>query len=263
MADDTHHAKPDSSLNAPDPDEERTVTFSRVEQLLREGTISTTRGMLRWGSNYAALLTLEDVDLAATAVYKPQRGERPLWDFPDGTLCYREVAAYEVSQLLDWALVPPTVLREGPHGLGSLQLFIDHSPEITYFSLSEDFAPQLRRYAIFDYLINNADRKGGHLLLDASGKLWGIDHGLSFHVMPKLRSVIWDFAGEPVEDDLLRAVRTALKQLSDPRSAAYERLAALLSPAEVTALVRRATHLVDCQTFPQPGPGPNYPWPPV
>ncbi len=263
MVDDTHNVTSGGSLDASDPDEERAVTFGRVEQLLRDGTISTTRGMMRWGSNYAALLSIEDGDLAATAVYKPQRGERPLWDFPDGTLCYREVAAYEVSQLLDWALVPPTVLREGPHGIGSLQLFIDHNPEITYFSLDEGFVPQLRRFTIFDYLINNADRKGGHLLLDASGKLWGIDHGLSFHVMPKLRSVIWDFAGQPVEEDLLRAVRRALQQISDRHSAAHERLASLLSEAEIAALVRRATHLLDCQTFPQPGPGPNYPWPPV
>lgn len=218
---------------------------------------------MRWGSNYAVLVTVSDPKLQVAAVYKPQRGERPLWDFPDGTLCYREVVAYLISQSLNWELVPPTVLRDGFHGIGSLQLFIDHNPEVNYFSLSDSYIPQLQRYAIFDYLINNADRKGGHLLLDARGKLWGIDHGLTFHTMPKLRTVIWDFEGQQIADELLIAVEHLHEQLQNAESELRCRVAPLLSAAEVNALLRRSKQLLDCEIYPKPGPGPNYPWPPV
>ena len=189
----------------------------RFERLLAEGVIDDVQGIMRWGSNYAALVTIRDGGLAVTAVYKPQRGERPLWDFPDGTLCYREVVSYLISQALEWYLVPPTVLRHGPHGLGSLQLFIEHDPDINYFSLNDQFVPQLQRFVIFDDLINNADRKGGHLLLDARGKLWGIDHGLTLNAMPKLRTVIWEFSGLPVPHTLLVPVQGLLDQLAAGR----------------------------------------------
>ena len=235
----------------------------RTEHLLLEGYISTTHGIMRWGSNYAALVAVSDDELTATAVYKPQRGERPLWDFPDGTLCYREVAAYRVSEALEWHLVPPTVLRNGPHGLGSLQYFVTHNPEVTYFSLDRRFVEQLEKYAIFDYLINNADRKGGHLLLDDTGKLWAIDHGLTFHTVPKLRTVIWDFAGEPISESLLGAVSKFAECMADRNSVSYVSLSALLSPTEIRALTHRTTQLIACNPFPQPGPGPNYPWPPI
>jgi uncharacterized repeat protein (TIGR03843 family) len=234
-----------------------------MERLLTEGEITETRGVMRWGSNYAALVTICDSETESTAVYKPQRGERPLWDFPDGTLCYREVVAYLVSQALGWQLVPPTVLRTGSHGMGSMQLFIPHNPEINYFALDDSFTDQLQRYTIFDYLINNADRKGGHLLLDATGKLWGIDHGLSFHIMPKLRTVIWDFAGQQIADDLIRPVRDLYEQLDVRTSKLRCGIEKLLSQAEITALTRRTKQLLDCQTYPNPGSGPNYPWPPV
>lgn len=239
------------------------VDVLRMERLLAEGQITETRGVMRWGSNYAALVTVCDSELESTAVYKPQRGERPLWDFPDGTLCYREVVAYYISQTLGWQLVPPTVLRSGSHGLGSLQLFISHNPEVNYFALDESFADQLQRYAIFDYLINNADRKGGHLLLDATGKLWGIDHGLAFHIMPKLRTVIWDYAGQQIPDDLLQPVRDLNAQLDIRTSNLHCSIEKLLSQAEISALVRRTKQLLDCKTYPNPGSGPNYPWPPV
>jgi hypothetical protein len=235
----------------------------RAERLLSEGDIEDVQGIMRWGSNYAALLSIRDAELAATAVYKPQRGERPLWDFPDGTLCYREVVSYLISHALGWSLVPPTVLRVGPHGLGSLQLFIDHDPEINYFSLNDQFVPQLQRFVIFDDLINNADRKGGHLLLDDHGKLWGIDHGLTLNVMPKLRTVIWEFAGHPIAPDLLAPVQRVHDQLADPSSDLRTRVAALIAPDEIDALQKRAQRLLDCRQYPQPGPGPNYPWPPV
>lgn len=239
----------------------RAVPIERVETLLACGEIAMHGSML-WGSNYAALATVSDTELQATTVYKPQRGERPLWDFPDGTLCRREVASYLVSQALDWQLVPPTVLRQGPHGLGSFQLFIEHDPEINYFSLDNRFTNDLQRFALFDYLVNNTDRKGGHLLLDPRGKLWGIDHGLTFHVAPKLRTVIWEFAGQPISDHLLQSIRQLAEKLAADTPFQH-RLRTLISLAELEALQRRITRLLERKTFPKPGPGPNHPWPPI
>ena len=149
------------------------VDFARVLQLLACGVIREEHGMLRWSSNYTFLVSVSDDELQAMAVYKPQRGERPLWDFPDGTLCYRETAAYVVSEALGWQIVPPTVLRDGPRGLGSLQLYIQNSPDVNYFSLDERAAPQLMRFAAFDYIVNNADRKGGHCLLGSGRSSMG------------------------------------------------------------------------------------------
>jgi len=179
------------------------VDVARVMRLLDCGAIREEHGMLRWSSNYTFLVSVSDDELQTVAVYKPQRGERPLWDFPDGTLCYREAAAHLVSDSLGWQIVPPTVLREGPRGLGSLQLYIPNNSDVNYFSLDETSAAQLMRFAAFDYIVNNADRKGGHCLLAADGHLWGIDHGLAFHSAPKLRTVVWDFAGQRVPDVLL------------------------------------------------------------
>ncbi|HEX2994341.1 MAG TPA: SCO1664 family protein [Anaerolineales bacterium] len=249
--------------NSPSDGSPAFSAFARMEGLLDHGRISDLHGVMRWGSNYAALVTVSDGDLKRTAVYKPQRGERPLWDFPDGTLCMREVMAYVISQATGWGLVPPTVLRDGPHGLGSLQLFIEHDPDVNYFSLDDSFVDQLRCYVLFDYVINNADRKGGHLLLDDKGKLWGIDHGLTFHSMPKLRTVIWEFAGQKVDAALLAPIQKMYERLlcaDDDLRASIEKL---LSAVEVTALIRRIKQLLDCQTYPTPGPGPNHPWPPV
>jgi hypothetical protein len=197
------------------------------------------------------------------AVYKPQRGERPLWDFPDGTLCYREVAAYVVSEALKWDIVPPTVLRDGLRGVGSVQLYVNSKPEVNYFSLDERFADQLKRFAAFDYIINNADRKGGHCLLDAQNHLWGIDHGIGFHTSPKLRTVIWDFAGQPVPEPILRDLQRLCAEVEDPRNCTRSELDKLLAQAEVQALLVRLRRLLQRREYPRPGPGPNYPWPPV
>lgn len=239
------------------------VDAKRAETLLAHGTIADIQGIMPWGSNYAELVLISDDELQATAIYKPQRGERPLWDFPDGTLCYREVASYIVSQALGWLLVPPTVLREGPHGVGSFQLFISHNPDINYFSLDDRFTDPLQQYAVFDYVINNADRKGGHLLLDAYNKLWGIDHGLTFNAVLKLRTVIWDFANQPIPGELLHAVEQLLVPLLSPDSSLNQQLSRLLSAAEISALLRRIRHLLECKIFPKPDSGPSFPWPPV
>jgi len=169
---------------------------------LEQGTI-TVRGEFLWGSNYTFLVEIKHQDVEVSGVYKPNKGERPLWDFPTATLSRREVAAYLVSQALGWDLVPPTVYREkGPLGSGSLQLYIEHDPEYHYFNFTEQDRQRLRPVVLFDLLINNADRKGSHILKDNEERLWLIDHGVCFHVEDKLRTVVWDFVGETVPDAL-------------------------------------------------------------
>jgi uncharacterized repeat protein (TIGR03843 family) len=237
------------------------LTIERALILLERGTITRTHGLMPWGSNYTFVLGIRDDSAEALVVYKPRAGERPLWDFPEGTLCLRERAAFLVSEALDWRFVPPTVLREGPEGFGSLQLFIPHDPEQHYFTFGPELRPQLRRIALFDHLVNNADRKGGHCLLDESGNLWAIDHGVCFAAAPKLRTVIWDFAGEKIP----RALRDDLRRLHAALKGGElaEELSALLSEREIEALRRRAIHLAERAAFPEPGPGRSFPWPPV
>lgn len=218
---------------------------------------------MRWSSNYTFLVSVEHQDIKTMAVYKPQKGERPLWDFPDGTLCYRELASFLTSQALGWELVPPTVLRDGPRGLGSLQFYIDHDPEVNYFTFDESMRPQLQRMAAFDYLVNNADRKGGHCLLDSEGHLWGIDHGITFHSAPKLRTVIWDFAGQPIPDELVTDVEKLCVALEDEFGEYRRELERLLSPHEINTFRARVRQLLKTRRYPLPGAGPNYPWPPV
>ena len=202
---------------------------------------------------------------AVLAVYKPRAGERPLWDFPFGSLHQREVAAYEVSRFLGWQVVPPTVLRDGPMGIGSVQLFIDHDPRRHYFSLleSDDHDEALARMATFDLLINNDDRKGGHVLLAPDGHIWGCDHGLAFHVETKLRTVIWEFGGTaipPAWCDDLRRLAAALRGDSDLRAA----LSALLDVDEMATLAARADALVRTGVLPDPDEDARpYPWPPI
>jgi uncharacterized repeat protein (TIGR03843 family) len=234
-----------------------------VLEVLQQGSIGEEFGVMRWSSNYTFLLALDHLDTQMMVVYKPQKGERPLWDFPDGTLCYREVAAFETSRVLDWQIVPPTVLREGPHGLGSFQQYIEHDPNINYFSLTKAMFPQLRRVAAFDHIVNNADRKGGHCLLDRQDHLWGIDHGITFNMEHKLRTVIWDFAGQAIPDELLDGIERLCAETEDCDSAYRKSLDSLLDSREIMAFQRRIQKLLQSRRFPQPGRGPNYPWPPV
>src|SRR5712691_10814787 len=155
-------------------------------------------------SNYTFLSEVADPERTVLAVYKPRDGETPLWDFPEGTLCRREVAAYVLSRSLGWPSIPPTVLREGPHGPGSVQQFIRFDPTEHFFTLRETRLDDFRAVAAFDVVVNNADRKGGHCLLGEDGTIWLIDHGVCFAVEPKLRTVIWDFAGDPLPESLCR-----------------------------------------------------------
>jgi hypothetical protein len=196
------------------------------------------------------------------AVYKPHRGESPLWDFPEGTLGRREVAAYEVANALGWPNVPPTVLREGPEGLGSVQLFVPFEPQEHYFTLQERFPDAFRAIAAFDLLVNNADRKGGHCLLGEDGRIWAIDHGVCFHEEPKLRTVIWEFMDEPIPPALAEAIGTFGAAIGSGQPV-RERLTGLLSDREVDALAERARSIADDPVFPTPSEGRPYPWPPV
>jgi uncharacterized repeat protein (TIGR03843 family) len=199
------------------------------------------------------------------AVYKPRRGEAPLWDFPDGTLHRREVAAYVVSEVLGWDLVPETVLRDdGPFGAGSLQRFVRHDPKRHYFALLEEGRPdlldQLRRMVVFDIVIDNADRKGGHVLVeevDGGERIRLVDHGVTFNADRKLRTVAWDFAGRPVPGDLCHAVTSLAGRAAEVEAL----LADLLSTTEIDVLLGRMRSVADLDVFPEPfGPRP-FPWP--
>jgi len=237
------------------------ISLERALKLLAEGNIEL-HGLLPWSSNYTFLIAVSDGELKATAVYKPCRGERPLWDFPEGTLAMREVAAYVVSEALDWGLVPPTVLREGPHGIGMVQLYMDVDHEQHYFTFGDRHVEEAQHIAIFDALINNADRKAGHVLKDAQGHIWAIDHGVCFSPEPKLRSVIWDFAGQPIPSDSLQDLRNLREQMTG-RSHLIRALNKLLDQDEIDAMRRRLDRLIAKGKFPLPGPDRHYPWPPV
>jgi Phosphatidylinositol 3- and 4-kinase len=241
------------------------VQKTRLLSVLQNGALreSQTTGSIRWSSNSTYLVSISDEDITCPAIYKPQRGERPLWDFPDGTLCYREYAAFIISEGLAWDIVPPTVLRDGPRGLGSMQLYIPHNTDFNYFSLDAAYAPQLQRITAFDYVINNADRKGGHCLVDDNNHVWGIDHGIGFHSAPKLRTVIWDFAGQPIPEAILKDLENLFCQIEDKTSTLALCMAELLDHTEVNAFMARLRKLLQRREYPRPGPGPNYPWPPV
>jgi uncharacterized repeat protein (TIGR03843 family) len=232
----------------------------RIPAALASGELELL-GLLPNSSNYTFLARATAGDDQVLVVYKPRRGEMPLWDFPQGTLCLREVAAYVLARELGWPHVPPTVLRDGPEGIGSAQLFVEFDPSQHYFTLEGTHAAEFRRVALFDMVVNNADRKGGHCLLDPNGTIWVVDHGVCFHEEPKLRTVIWEHIGEPIPAELLHDVR-ALRELilvGDLRAELDE----LLSSDELTALGERIDSVLAAGVFPEPGRGRPYPWPPV
>lgn len=238
------------------------LEFAEAERLLLEGEFQDCR-TLWYSSNYVYVAQLcGPGGEQFAAVYKPLRGESPLWDFPGG-LYRREVAAYRLANLLGWPFIPPTVVRqEGPEGVGSLQLFVRHDQESHFFTQREtpELVPQLQRMAVFDYVANNADRKGGHCLLDESGRIWGIDHGLCFHYQYKMRTVIWDWAEAAIAEEWLRDVEAAGRALEAEDERAKP-LLELLEPEEVGALLGRAEQLLRDRVFPVPGPHRSYPWP--
>ena len=198
--------------------------------------------------------------LTAHAVYKPIRGERPLDDFPRGTLAYREVAAYELSEAGGWRVVPPTVLREGPFGPGMVQLWIETTDDENVFELVLTGDPRLRPMALFDAVANNADRKGGHLLPLEDGRILGVDHGICFAVEPKLRTILWAWRGDPLTEEEVGQLETVREMLRGELGA---RLADLLAPREVTATIRRVERLLARRRMPLPDlDRPAIPWPP-
>jgi len=236
---------------------------SEAERLLEQLPEVNVLGLLHGASNYTFLVRLgPHPPSGLRAVYKPARGESPLWDFEAGTLYQREVAAYELSKALGWPRIPPTVVRkQAPQGPGALQLFIDTDGR-HYFSEHSRQRSAWLRVALFDVISNNADRKSGHCMFDSEDRMWVIDHGLTFHTAPKLRTVIWDFAGEPLPGDLCDDVERALIEVEKGNLAA--RLNELLSPAELRVLKRRLRGVLDPRwRFPDPTSAWSVPWPPV
>ncbi|WP_432036151.1 SCO1664 family protein [Streptomyces cucumeris] len=287
-------------MSAPERIPPRGVTPPEPSELLALGEL-TVRGRVREASNAVLYCTVEYRGHSAPCVYKPVAGERPLWDFPDGTLAQREVAAYEISEATGWGLVPPTVLRDGPYGQGMCQLWVEvadgeglddeagagDGTELLALIEGDEPGPgwkavgfaevgegrtallvhaddvRLRRLAVLDAVINNGDRKGGHLLPAAGGRLYAIDHGVTFNAEDKLRTLLWGWAGEPLPDDVLEVLGRLAGQLADggPLGA---RLAELITAAEIEALRARVAGLLRTGAHPEPsGQWPAIPWPPV
>jgi uncharacterized repeat protein (TIGR03843 family) len=234
---------------------------SEIVSLLREGEITACK-MIPSGTNSVFLLLLRRDKEIIRAIYKPRRGEAPLYDFPDGTLYLREAAAYLVSQALGWHFIPPTEIREGPYGVGMVQQFITARPSASYSYLVRKHSFEFRQIAVFDWLVNNADRKVGHCLEGEDGRIWGIDHGLTFNIVPKLRTVIWDFSGEAVPKDIVADIYKLKKQL-DNKTSLFQSLSRLLTANEISALEKRLRIILRRPVFPVwSGAYRNIPWPP-
>ncbi|MEU6178584.1 SCO1664 family protein [Streptomyces coeruleorubidus] len=276
-------------MSAPERIPPRSVTPPPdVDELLARGEL-TVRGRIREASNAALYCTVSHHGRDAACIYKPVAGERPLWDFPDGTLAQREVAAYEVSEATGWGLVPPTVLRDGPYGEGMCQLWVEAAPEAELLALVDGEEPEpgwkaigfaevgegrtallvhadderLRRLAVLDAVLNNADRKGGHLLPTGEGRLYGIDHGVTFNVENKLRTLLWGWAGEPLTPEAVDVLEGLRKGLTEGGPLAA-RLQPLITGAEIDATRARVGALLAAGKHPEPsGEWPAIPWPPV
>jgi hypothetical protein len=238
---------------------------SAVLEVLRDGELEVL-GRLVASTNHAMYSRVTQIcpdpepPVVIDAVYKPVRGERPLDDFPDGTLARREVAAHAVSEATGWAIVPPTVMRDGPFGEGMVQQWIDVDESVDVVALVVEDDPRLRRIALFDAVVNNTDRKGGHLLPVLGGHVFGVDHGVCFSPVPKLRTVLWGWRGEPLAEDELAVLGRLREQLD---AEVGEELRGLLQPVEVAATIRRTDRLLTARRFPWPSPGwPAVPWPP-
>lgn len=232
---------------------------SEVSRLLEDGEISVA-GRLVDASNATLFVTVSDGTNEARAIYKPIAGERPLWDFPDGNLASRERAAYLVSEALGIKCIPLTILRDGPFGAGAVQEWIDIDEQVDLELYFREDEPQLRLVALLDAIINNTDRKIGHLLPRADGKLFVCDHGVTFHEENKLRTVLWQWAGQNLtQEELERLSRFSLYLESDDAVEIQD----LITPREYLALQDRTRFLIEKRTFPEPNPDwPHIPWPP-
>ncbi|MFL5758449.1 MAG: hypothetical protein ACJ789_01850 [Thermomicrobiales bacterium] len=249
-------------IRAHDDDEGTTPALPLCEedalQVLRESEIIASK-LIPWGSNYSFAVALEMPDgKEHLAIYKPRSGEAPLYDFPDGTLYLRETAAYVLSKQLNWNFVPPTVIRDGPHGIGSLQIYVEPFPESQENNARfwESCNLEVERLVLFDYVSNNADRKLGHCLRDYSGKIWGIDHGLTFNQYPKMRTVLWQFLGERISPALIPDLERLLANKYDVRNG----LKPFISIPELDALFARTERLVETRQHPVLNPRRNIPY---
>jgi len=275
----------DERAGTPDLHRVKVISEKRLLRQLAEWPISGM-GMHPGGSNYVFIVRLTDpekfdenaeptgepteVDESASiyGIYKPQAGERPLRDFPGGTLHHRERAAYLVSRELGWPKIPPTVIRSGPHGEGSVQLFIDAAPTAdgeepdNYFSMREERLDDFKDIAMFDALVHNADRKGGSCILDDGGKLWSIDHGLTFNQLARRRTVMFEFNGTEYPTPLLSDVESLIGVLESESELSTE-LGKLLDQSEITDVVTRAREMIDFGQYPFLDPDKNVPWPMV
>lgn len=237
-----------------------TFSFDEIELALQNGDYAL-QGEFLYGSNRTFLCSLSYKEMEMKCVYKPSRGERPLWDFETGSLPMREVAAYTIDKSLGWHCVPPCVLRDkGPFGAGSLHWFVEHDPNQHYFTFSAEIKQSLGFVALFDLLINNADRKGGHFLLDEQNQVWLIDHGLCFHEEDKLRTVVWDFAGQEIPAHWLDDLRRLQQALAGDEL--RNRLLALISQVEFGAMLVRLDGLLALTHYPLPSEERRmFPWP--
>ena len=236
------------------------ATTSQACRFLASARVND-HGLLPRGSNDVFVVELEGAGQTILSIYKPRKGEAPLWDFPDGSLYKREYAAFLVSRALGWYLVPPTVIRKGPYGVGSFQWFIHPVNERIADTLAGISDFDLKRVAAFDQALNNADRKLGHFLRGAGDHLWVVDHGLTFHEHPKLRTVLWDFAGEPVPGDIIADLAALAERLA-AGGKLRNGLRNLLHEAELAALERRLRELIENPVFTRPQTHRSVPWPP-
>ncbi|MFE0266595.1 SCO1664 family protein [Nocardiopsis alba] len=263
--DDTTGSRPaEAPGSGPSPADFDGIDPAEAVSLLREGEL-TVEGRLTSASNATLYCTISDGVRSAACVYKPVAGERPLWDFPDGTLAGREVSAYAVSEALGWSVVPPTVHRDGPYGEGMVQLWVHGDTTVDLIALSRETGHAgLRRMAVLDTVINNSDRKIGHLLPTPGGHLYGCDHGVSFAEEYKLRTVLWQWRGEPLTEEALEALTRLRARLEDAEDPLSVELARHLTGPEAYAVRARVELLLHHRVHPYPSPDwPSVPWPPV
>ena len=236
------------------------LSRQEIERRLSKWPI-TGIGLHPGGSNYVFVVRLADAEEEMYGIYKPAAGERPLRDFPYGTLHNRELSAYVVADALGWPAVPPTVVREGPHGVGSVQLFIDADFTKHYFNLRDERLDDYLPIAMFDVLVNNADRKGGACLLDADDQLWAVDHGLTFNPLARRRTVMFEFNGMPYSDEMLLGLDRLVATLDDTDSELRISLTDTLDDHEIDSLARRGKEMLVDRSFPLLDPDWNVPWP--
>lgn len=223
-----------------------------IEDLLLESKI-LDGGLVQQGSNYTFIVELQSETINFWGIYKPSKGERPLWDFPYGTLHNRERCSYIVSDFLGWNIVPPTVIREGPHGEGSMQFCVHYDGESNYYTLKKSYEDRMVLIACFDLLVNNTDRKPSHCFRSTDGRVWGIDHGLTFHVEPKLRSVIWDFCGHELYPEQLDDIARLRDELVRSESNLTKELLDLLDKEEFEIFRKRVNNFIADPRLPSIG----------